>query len=125
MSKFSTGKVYRNIAKVKFTPEQATKAQRERERERESSGIAFFNLSARWSTPRPGRFIPVKRVRYPWYMRLGGPQGPTDGCGKSGPPPGFDPRIVQPVASRYNDYVTAAHTGIQLKVQSINYQMMT
>jgi hypothetical protein len=55
MSKFSTGKVYRNIAQIKFTPEQATKAQREREREREreSSGIAFFTLSARWSTPRP------------------------------------------------------------------------
>jgi len=26
-----------------------------------------------------------------------------DGCGKSRPPPGFDPRTVQPVASRYTD----------------------
>jgi hypothetical protein len=26
-----------------------------------------------------------------------------DGCGKSRPPPEFDPRTVQPVASRYND----------------------
>ena len=24
-----------------------------------------------------------------------------DGCGKSHPPPGFDPRTPQPVASRY------------------------
>ena len=27
-----------------------------------------------------------------------------DRCGKSRPPPGFDPRTAQPVASRYTDY---------------------
>ena len=27
-----------------------------------------------------------------------------DMCGKSRPPPGFDPRNVEPVASRYIDY---------------------
>jgi len=26
-----------------------------------------------------------------------------DWCGKSRPPPGFDPRTVQPVGSRYTD----------------------
>jgi hypothetical protein len=26
-----------------------------------------------------------------------------DRCGKSRPPPGFDPQMVQPVASRYTD----------------------
>ena len=31
-----------------------------------------------------------------------------DGCGKSRPPPGFDPRTVQPAASRYTDYVMPA-----------------
>jgi hypothetical protein len=30
-----------------------------------------------------------------------GPRARLDGCGKSRPPPGFDPRTVQPVASRY------------------------
>jgi hypothetical protein len=45
--------------KVKFTLEQATKAQRG------SRGIAvlFFNLGlyvVGWSTPRPGRFTPGK-----------------------------------------------------------------
>jgi len=44
--------------KVKFTLEQATKAQKG------SRGIAvLFNLGARWggcSTPRPGRFTPGK-----------------------------------------------------------------
>ena len=29
-----------------------------------------------------------------------------DRCGKSRHPPGFDPRTVQPVASRYTDYAT-------------------
>ena len=32
-----------------------------------------------------------------------GPRAGLDGCGKSGLPPGFDPRTVQPVASRYTD----------------------
>jgi hypothetical protein len=37
---------------------------------------------------------------------IGGWVGPRDGpdwCGKSRPPPGFDPRTVQSVASRYTD----------------------
>ena len=29
-----------------------------------------------------------------------------DRCGKSRPPPGFDPRTFQPVGSRYTDYAT-------------------
>ena len=29
-----------------------------------------------------------------------------DICGKSRPPPAFDPRTVQPVGSRYTDYAT-------------------
>jgi hypothetical protein len=32
-----------------------------------------------------------------------GPRVGLDGCGKSRPPPGFDPRTVQPVVSRYTD----------------------
>jgi hypothetical protein len=35
-----------------------------------------------------------------------GPRAGLDRCGKSQPPPGFDPRTVQPVASRYTDYAT-------------------
>jgi hypothetical protein len=37
---------------------------------------------------------------------IGGWVGPTaglDGCGKPRPPLGFDPRTVQPAASRYTD----------------------
>jgi len=32
-----------------------------------------------------------------------GPRAGPDVCGKSRSPPGFDPRTVQPVASRYTD----------------------
>jgi len=34
-----------------------------------------------------------------------GPRAELDGCGKSRPPLGFDPRTVQPVASRYMPYL--------------------
>jgi hypothetical protein len=37
-----------------------------------------------------------------------GPRDGLDGCGNSRPPPGFDPRTVQPVASRYTDYAIPA-----------------
>ena len=62
-----------------------------------------------WSTPRPDRFTPGKDTRYPLYSRLGGPQGRSGGGGKSRPPPGFDPRTVQPVAVRCTDWAIAAH----------------
>ena len=35
-----------------------------------------------------------------------GPRAGLDGCGKSLPPLGLDPRTVQPVASRYTDWAT-------------------
>jgi hypothetical protein len=40
-----------------------------------------------------------------------GPRAGLDRCGKSRPPPGFGPRTVQPVASRYTDYATRP-TGV-------------
>ena len=56
-----------------------------------------------WSTPLPGRFNPSKETRYPLYRRLGGPQGRSGRVGNISPPPGFDPRTVQRVTSRYTD----------------------
>ena len=52
------------------------------------------------STPRPGRFTPGK-TRYPLYRRLGGTQSRCGRVRSISSPPGFDPRTVQPVASRY------------------------
>jgi len=58
------------------------------------------------SASRPGRSLPPRKTRYPLYRRLGGPQGRSGQRRKISPPPGFDPRTVQPVASRYNDWAT-------------------
>ena len=56
------------------------------------------------SASRPGRFLLPGKTRYPLYRRLGGPQGQSGHVRKISPPPGFDPRTVQHVASRYTDY---------------------
>jgi hypothetical protein len=42
------------------------------------------------------------------YRKLGGPQGRSGQVPKISPLPGFDPRTVQPVASRYTDYAIPA-----------------
>jgi len=57
-----------------------------------------------WSTPRSGRFTPGKETRYPLYRKLGRPQGRSGRVRKMSPPPVFDPRTFQPVASSYIDY---------------------
>jgi hypothetical protein len=59
----------------------------------------------------PAALPPEKRPRYPLYRRLGGPQGRSGRMRKISPPPGFDPRTVLPVASRYTDWAIAAHKG--------------
>jgi hypothetical protein len=74
-----------------------------------------------WSAARPGHTLPPGKNRYPLYRRLGGPQGWSGQGEKSRPLPGFDPRTVQPVVSRYTDWATRPTqlicTGIILKVQ--------
>ena len=58
------------------------------------------------SASRPGRSLPPGKTRYPLYRRLGGPQGRSGQVRKISPPPGFDSRTVQPVASHYTDSAT-------------------
>ena len=48
--------------------------------------------------------LPPGKTWYPLYRRLGGPQSPSGLVQKISPPPGFDPRTVQPVVSRYTDW---------------------
>jgi hypothetical protein len=48
-------------------------------------------------------------TRYPLYRRLGRPQGWSGRVLKISPPPGFDPRTAQLVATRYNDYAIPVH----------------
>jgi hypothetical protein len=58
----------------------------------------------RWSVPSTGRFNPGKEILYPLYMRLIGPQGPG-WVRKISTPPMFEPRTIQPVATRYTDAI--------------------
>ena len=48
--------------------------------------------------------LPPGKTRYPLYSRLGRSQGRSGRVRKISPPPGFDHRTVQPVASRYTDW---------------------
>ena len=67
------------------------------------------------ATPRPlySRERPVTHCIGDWVgLRVG-----LDGCGKSRPPLGFDPRTVQPVASRYNDCAVRAHYGYEISTK--------
>ena len=60
----------------------------------------------------PGKY-PVSLIQ-----EVGSAPGPGDSCGKSRPPPGFDPQTVQPIASRYTDYATQiAPTGASVVSQ--------
>ena len=56
-----------------------------------------------WSAARPGRTLPLGKTRYPFYRRLGGPQGQC-GWAENLVTTGFDP--VQPVVSRFTDWAS-------------------
>jgi hypothetical protein len=74
-----------------------------------TAALAVGGLSA----PRPGRFTPGKKTRYPFYRRLGGPQGRSGRVQKISLLPGFDPRTVR---SRYTDWTTPAQIGVPVHV---------
>jgi hypothetical protein len=60
-----------------------------------------------------GLNTPPGKTRYPFYRRLDWPQGRSGQVQKISPPSGFDPRTVQPVASRYTDWATGTtFTGL-------------
>jgi hypothetical protein len=75
---------------------------------------SFFNLDSRrggWLTSRPGdRFAPGEETWYPMYRGLGGSQGLAGRLRNISPPPGFDSRIIHPVAIHCTDYAIPAHT---------------
>jgi hypothetical protein len=58
----------------------------------------------------PGCCLPPGKTRYPLYRRVGGPHGRSGQVWKISPPLGFDPWIVQPVASRYTNWATQPTT---------------
>ena len=62
--------------------------------------------------------LPPGKTRYPLYRRLGGPQGWSGPVRKISPPPDFDPRTVQPVASLYTDWAIPAHKFIRYRYKT-------
>ena len=74
-----------------------------------SSTLSLTSALDGWSTPRPGRFTPGKDP-VPIVLEAGGAAGPVwTGAENIAPPPGFDPRTVQPVACRYTEWAIPAH----------------
>ena len=89
--------------KVKFTLEQAMKAQRG---SRGTDSLTWALDGGGWSTPPPSHCTPGKDTL---YGMLGGPHCQSEQVWKILPPPGFDPWTVQPIASCYIDYTIPAH----------------
>jgi len=103
------------LKKIKCTLVQALRLCTGLTAHRGSGGITLLFLDhgtrrGEGSASRPGRSLPPGKTRYALYRRLDGPQGRSGQVRKNSPPPGFDPRTVQPVASRYTDYSTRPTT---------------
>ena len=58
-----------------------------------------------WSAARPGCTLPLGKTQYPFYRRLGGPQGQS-GLAENVVPAGIRSRTVQPIVSRYTNWAT-------------------
>jgi hypothetical protein len=68
------------------------------------------------ATLRP--LYPRERDPVPILQEAGWPQGRHGRVRKTSSPPGFDPRTVQPVASRYTDYTIPDHIALfEIKVK--------
>jgi hypothetical protein len=64
--------------------------------------------------------LPAGKTRYSSHRRLGEPQGRSGRVRNISPPPGFDPRTVQPVASCYTD---SAIPALRDKGILINFEL--
>jgi len=73
-----------------------------------SIALLFYDRGTRrveWLAARPGRTLPQGKTRYPFYRRLGGPQG-RSGRAENLVPTGIRSRTFQPVVSHYTDWAT-------------------
>ena len=57
--------------------------------------------------------LPPGNTRYPLHRRLGGPHRRSGQMQKTSSSPGFDPRTIQPLASRYTDYAISSPTVVR------------
>ena len=71
-----------------------------------------------WSAARPGRTLPPGKTRYPFYRRLGGPQGRSGRAEKSRPHRDTIPGPSSPVAqSLYRQSYPAHDVGMYITVK--------
>jgi hypothetical protein len=75
--------------------------------QRVGRGVALLFMTAalegsEWSAVRPGRTLPLGKTRYPFYKRLGEPQG-RSGRAENLVPTGIRTQTVQTVVGRYTD----------------------
>ena len=64
-----------------------------------------------WSAARPGRTLPPGKNRYPFYRRLGWPQG-RSGREENLVVTGIRSRTVQPLVSHYTELSYPAHNNV-------------
>jgi hypothetical protein len=68
-----------------------------------------------WSAARPGRTLPPGKTRYPFYRRLGGPQG-RHGRAENLVPTGIRSRTVQPRSQSLYRLSYPAHTYVHIYI---------
>jgi len=71
----------------------------------------------KWSAAHPGHTLLAGKTRYPFYRRLGGPQG-RSGRAENFVPTGIRSWIVQPVVSRSTDWATRPTIIYQYQVKN-------
>ena len=76
-----------------------------------------------WLAARPGRTLPPGMTRYPFYRRLGVPQG-RSGQAKNLVPTGIRSRTVQSVVSPYTDWATRP-TDTRCSIIQFDFLMMS
>ena len=77
-----------------------------------------------WSAARPGRILPPGKTRYPFYKRLGGPQG-RSGRAENFVPTGIRSRTVQPVAQSLYRLSYPAHNEVTVDERIYNTEDFT
>jgi hypothetical protein len=65
--------------------------------------------------------LPPGKTGLTLYRRLGGSQGRSRRVRKISPPPEFDPRAVQPVASRYTDCAIPTLVNTMAELKNVTY----
>ena len=73
-----------------------------------------------WSAASSGRTLPPGRNRYPFYRRLGGPQG-RSGRAANLVPTGIRSRTVQSVVSRYTERAKSVSCKEGIIINKLNY----